>query len=217
MIISGFTVFGQAFITLWAGDSYIDAYWIAALTMFPMCVPLIQNTGLTIITAQNKHQFRSIIYLVIAILNVISTCLVVPTMGMIGAALCSCISYLLGQGLIMNIYYWKVTGLDIPLFWKNILKMSGVPALMLIAGLILNRFIAIDNWLTFLAGVVLFSSVYAVLMYWIAMNEFEKELIRKLYQKDGGIKTVAEKVCRSTNTVSRYVREYEAAIRAAGW
>ena len=48
-------------------------------------------------------------------------------------------------------------------------------------------------------------------------TEFEKELIRKLYQKYGVIKTVAEKVGRSTNTVSRYVREYEAAIRAAGW
>ena len=57
--------------------------------MFPLCIPLIQNTGLSIIIAQNKHQFRSIVYLIIAIMNVISTYLVVPTMGYIGAALCS--------------------------------------------------------------------------------------------------------------------------------
>lgn len=47
-------------------------------------------------------------------------------------------------------------------------------------------------------------------------TEIEKELMWKLYQKYGVIKTVAEKVGRSTSTVSRYVREYEAAIRAAG-
>lgn len=47
-------------------------------------------------------------------------------------------------------------------------------------------------------------------------TEIEKELMWKLYQKYGVIKIVAEKVGRSTSTVSRYVREYEAAIRAAG-
>ena len=41
-------------------------------------------------------------------------------------------------------------------------------------------------------------------------------LMWKLYQKYGLIKTVAKKVGRSTSTVSRYVREYEAAIRTAG-
>lgn len=183
LIVSGFAVFGQAFIELWVGPEYAEAFWVAVLTMFPLCVPLIQNTGLSFVVAQNKHKFRSIVYLIIAIANVISTYLVVPTMGIIGAALCSCVSYLLGQGLIMNIYYYKVTGLDIPLFWKNILKMAIVPALMLAAGLILNHFIAIDNWITFFVGVILFTAVYAILMYRFAMNEYEKDIIRKPIQK----------------------------------
>ena len=49
------------------------------------------------------------------------------------------------------------------------------------------------------------------------VTEVEKELMWKLYQKYGVIKTVAEKVGRSTSTVSRYVHEYEAAIGAAGY
>ena len=133
--------------------------------------------------AQNKHQFRAIVYLVIAIANVISTYLVVPTMGIIGAALCSCISYLLGQVLIMNIYYYKVTGLDIPLFWKNILKMAIIPGLMLVAGLLLNQIIVIDNWIIFFASVILFTVVYAALMYRFAMNDYEKDIIRKPLQR----------------------------------
>ena len=183
LIVSGFSVFGQAFINLWAGSEYADAFWIAVLTMFPLCIPLIQNTGISFITAQNKHKFRSIVYLIIAIINVISTYMIVPYMGIIGAALCSCISYLLGQGLIMNIYYYKVTGLDIPLFWKNIIKMAIIPALMLVSGLLLNRVVIIDNWFTFLAGVVLFTVVYALLMYRFAMNDYEKDIIRKPLQR----------------------------------
>lgn len=183
LIVSGFAVFGQTFIHLWAGPEYADAFWVAVLTMFPLCLPLIQNTGLSFVVAQNKHQFRSVVYLIIAVANVIATYLIVPYMGIIGAALCSCVSYLLGQGLIMNIYYYKVTGLDIPLFWKNILKMAIVPAVMLAAGLLLNHYVTIDNWFTFLAGVMLFTVVYAVLMYLFAVNDYEKDIIRKPLQK----------------------------------
>lgn len=187
LIVSGFSVFGQTFIELWAGPEYADAFWVAVLTMFPLCIPLIQNIGISFITAQNKHQFRSIVYLIIAILNVVSTYLIVPYMGVIGAALCSCLSYLLGQGLIMNVYYWKVTGLDIPLFWKNILKMAIIPAAMLILGVALNRFLIIDSWGVFLVGVVLYTGGYALLMYRFAMNDYEKDIIRKPLRKLTGI------------------------------
>ena len=179
LIVSGFSVFGQAFIDLWAGPAYADAFWVAVLTMFPLSIPLIQNTGLSIVVAQNKHQFRSIVYLIIAIVNVISTYMIVPILGITGAALCSCLSYLLGQGLIMNLYYYKVTGLDIPLFWKNILTMAVIPLLMLLAGLLLKQMIVIDTWTGFLAAVAVFTLVYAVLMYRFAMNDYEKDIIRK--------------------------------------
>lgn len=179
IIVSGFTVFGRAFINLWAGAEYADAYWITILTMFPLCVPLIQNTGLSIVVAQNKHQFRSIVYLIIAVLNVISTYLTVPTMGYIGAALCSCVSYLLGQGLIMNIYYYKVVGVNIPLFWKNILKLSIIPGCMLVLGMIISNFFEIRDWGTFFIGVLMFSCIYAVLMYVLSLNEYEKDVFRK--------------------------------------
>ena len=183
LIISGFSVFGRAFISLWAGPDYADAFWVAALTMFPLCIPLIQNTGLSIVVAQNKHQFRAIVYLVIAIANVISTFLVVPTMGIIGAALCSCVSYLLGQGLIMNIYYYKVTGLDIPRFWGIILRMTIVPGGMMAVGLLAVRFVPLDNWLTFLTGVAVYTAIYCLLMYAFVMNDYEKDIIRQPLRK----------------------------------
>lgn len=183
LVISGFALLGKAFIALWAGPDYADAYWVAVLTLFPLCIPLIQNTGLSIVTAQNKHQFRAIVYLVIAIANVISTYLIVPYMGVIGAALCTCVSYLLGQGLIMNIYYHKVTGLDIPLFWKNIGKMAIIPAVMLVVGICLLRRIVITNWLTFFALVAVYSLVYIVLMYMFSLNNYEKDILRKPIRK----------------------------------
>lgn len=179
LIVTGFTVFGSSFIILWAGTDYSNAYWVAVLTMFPLCIPLIQNTGLSIVVAQNKHQFRSIVYLIIAIANVISTYLIIPRMGIIGAALCSCVSYLIGQGIIMNVYYYKVTGIDIPLFWRNILKISLIPFFMMIAGLAICKYVHFNNWWIFIAGVACYTVVYAVLMYFVCMNDYEKDIFRK--------------------------------------
>ena len=102
LALSGFIVFGHDFKLLRAGKGYEEAYYIALVTLIPLSIPLIQNTGLSIVTAQNKHQFRSMVYLIIAIANVISTYLVVPLMGGFGAALCSGISYIIGQGLIIH-------------------------------------------------------------------------------------------------------------------
>ncbi len=183
LIVSGFAVFGRSFVRLWAGDEYGDAYWIAILTMFPLCIPLIENTGITILIAQNKHAFRSIVYFVIAVVNVISTILIIPYMGGIGAALCSGISYLLGQGLIMNWYYWKKIRLDIPRFWKNILGMSPVPALMLGSGLLLRRVIHVNSWVEFFGWVLLYSAVYVLGMVFLALNEEEKQLLRSAIQR----------------------------------
>lgn len=183
LIVSGFTVFGQSFIKLWAGTGYSGAYWIAIMTMFPLCIPLIQNMGLTIVIAQNKHQFRSIVYLIIAVANVIMTYISVPYFGIYGAAACSCIAYIIGQGIIMNIYYYKVTGLDIPLFWRNIFKMAIVPIIMTGACLFLNNFITINSWKIFLCGVVVFTLIYAILMYLFSFNQYERVLFGGILKK----------------------------------
>ena len=45
----------------------------------------------------------------------------------------------------------------------------------------------------------------------------ERELMWKLYQKYGTFKAVADKLNRNPGTVSRHVREYEAAVCATGY
>lgn len=181
LAVSGFVAFGQEFISLWAGDSFAESYNIALLTLIPLCVPLIQNTGLSILMAQNKHRFRSITYLIIAIVNVISTYLLVPFWGAIGAAVCSAISYIVGQGIIMNIYYYKKTGLDIPKFWGNIGRMSITPLIMVSLVFLSKNFIDYHNWITFFVGVALYTCCFLFLFYVLAFNQEEKSIIKKLF------------------------------------
>lgn len=179
LVVSGFIVFGKQFIFIWVGPDYADSYTIALLTIIPLSIPLIQNTGISILVAQNKQKFRSIVYFIIAVINVISTYLVVPKLGGIGAALCSCVSYLVGQGVVMNIYYDKVIGIDIPFFWRRILPMSAICLAMILCGFAALKYIQFGGWFGFFSGVILYTLVYSFLMYRFAMNEYEKDVVRK--------------------------------------
>ena len=183
LALSGFIVFGREFIFLWAGPDYGEAYYIALVTLIPLSVPLIQNTGISIVVAQNKHQFRSIVYLVIAIFNVISTYLMVPRWGGLGAAICSGISYVIGQIIIMNIYYYKVTKLDIPLFWKNIGRMSVIPVIMILFGMWISSMWELMSWGRLILGILGYVMIYSAGMYFFAMNDYEKDVVRKPVRK----------------------------------
>lgn len=183
LVLSGFIVFGKTFIHFIAGMGYEDSYTIALLTMIPLAIPLIQNTGLNIVIAQNKHQFRSLVYLIIAILNVLSTYMIVPQYGGVGAALCSCIAYFIGQGIIMNLYYWKVTGINIPLFWKNIFKINIIPSIFTLLSLLVVNIITINSISLFLILVFIYTLLYFLLSYMFSMNDYEKKLFIKPIQK----------------------------------
>ena len=124
LISSGFIIFGKDFITLWVGKEYIEAYKIALWIMIPLTVPLIQSTGVSIMQAKNMHQFRSVVYFIIAILNLVLSIIFVKKVGAIGCAIATGLSFILGQIIIMNIYYQVSVKLNMFKFWKSIFKMS---------------------------------------------------------------------------------------------
>lgn len=177
-IVSAFVAFGRQFIGIWAGEGYEDAYYVALLTMLPVTVPLIQNTGLNILYATNKHQFRSVVYACIALLNAILTFIWVEKYGIIGAAMATCLAYVVGNILIINWYYYKKIGIDIPLFWKNILRMSPLMFTMGTAWWFLLDMLTVDSWLSFFSLAIVYTGMYFPLAYLFMMNDYEKDLIR---------------------------------------
>ena len=176
LVCFGFIAFGRQFIYLWAGTGYEDAYWVAIVTMIPGCIPLIQGVALSIIVAKNKHKFRSLVFLCIAIINVVGTIICIKYFGIIGAAAVTGGALLLGQGLVMNWYYWKVIGLEIPRFWKNVLHLYIIPIILACLTLVLSKFIDFYNWGSFFAGVIVFTVVFIVLNWTLKMNHYEKDI-----------------------------------------
>ena len=179
LVSSGFIIFGNEFIYLWLGKGYTEVYKIALWIMIPLTIPLIQNTGIAIVQARNKHQFRSIVYFFIAILNIAASIILVKNYGAIGCAVATGISFTIGNVVIINIYYWKKVDIDIPLFWKNILKMSIPIVITMILGFLLNCFIRNYNIINFILKGFIYTIMYGILMWILALNRNEKEEILK--------------------------------------
>jgi len=179
-IVMGFMIFGQQFIYYWAGKNYSDAYYIALMFFVALLVPLIQNIGILILQAKNQLKFRSLLYVCIALFCLALQIPLAKYYGGIGCAIAISGSLLLGQGLIMNIYYHKVQHLNIIRFWKQIIKIS-VPLLVISFSIkwILNVYFPSYSIIELILFVTLFSIVYWGVAITVSMNKYEKDLILK--------------------------------------
>lgn len=179
LISTGFAFFGRQFIHLWVGPEYNDAYWIALMLLFSATIPEIQIIGPEVLKAKNLHKFRSIVYFLIAIFNVILSIYLGKLFGGIGCAMGTAITVLLGQGLVINIYYHKKVKLDVIRFWKQIISMAKGLIIPIIFGIVVNYFITIKSWITLVLCCGAYALIYAASQWLFAMNAYEKDLILK--------------------------------------
>lgn len=176
-ILSGFIIVGKEFINLWAGSGYEEAYYIAIIVMIPLTIPLIQTLGITILQAKNMHKFRSCIYLIIAIVNLIFSIPMAKMLGGIGAAICTSVAMIIGNIIIMNIYYYKKLNIDVPSFWMEIVKISIPVVLSLVLGLFFENLINLTGFSQVFINGVIFSIIFFSLMWNYGLNEDEKNLV----------------------------------------
>ena len=184
LIMSGFVFFGREFIVyIWGGKEYVDSYYMALLLMIPVTVPLIQNVGIEIQRAKNKHQFRSIIYMGIALVNI---CLSLPLCqyyGGIGCAIGTAVSLFIGNILIMNIYYHRRLGINIIKFWREICRIMRGLILPIIVGVLIKNILRVDEAGLLLIEMLVYVIVYLISMYAFGMNEYEKNMINKVIKR----------------------------------
>lgn len=178
LLIAGFIVFGKYFIVqIYAGKGYEEAYTVALYLVVPVLVPLIQNIGIEMQRALNMHQFRSIIYLMISIVNVGISIPLAVRWGAVGAAMGTAFSLLIGNGLIMNVFYHKVLQINMKYFWGQIAKTWKGFLVPVVLAIFIMRCVVFDNMLIFLVSVCIFAVVYCVSVFLFSCNDEEKNLL----------------------------------------
>lgn len=163
-----------------AGPAYANAYWVALLLIVPVTFPLIQNLGIDIMKAKNMHRFRSIAYLIGSLVNILISLVLVIKWQEIGVAIGTCVALTIFNIFIINWYYHKRIGLDIVLFWKDIgwLFLKTVSSILICSALILK--FPVSSFHSFILYGILYSSLYALMLYGFGLNSEERFTVRRL-------------------------------------
>lgn len=178
-ILVMFFLIGKEFIYLWAGENYLSAYPMILILMIGLLIALVQNAGIAILQAMNLNCYRMTAYTIVAVINIFTSVILAKMYGGLGCAISTAVALLISTGLIMNRYYHKRIGIDIPLFWKNIIHMmpSAFILIVLVEAFQIN--VSLEyTWLYFAIKVVIYTLIYMLLMYFIGMNGYEKNLCR---------------------------------------
>lgn len=183
LFASGFIIFGQQFIRFWVGSEFADAYWMTLLIIIPFTIDLIQNIGLSIMQAKNQYHFRAKVYVGMGIFNLLLAIPLGKLYGGIGCALVTGATMFIGNGLIMNWYYWRVIGLDIAEFWRQIVKIGGGVVGMTVLGYGIHAMVVIDSVVLYGLMMLGYAALYGAIMYRWFMNETEKVKIGGIWAR----------------------------------
>lgn len=182
-ILAAFVIFGRSFINLWAGNDYDEAYVMSLILMIPLSVPLIQNLGIIILQARNQQKFRSVLYIFIAIASLFVSIFLAKRYGGVGCAIGTSIALIIGQGVIMNIYYHKKIGIDIPKFWREVSKIAIPIILLSIISGVLNFFAGDGNFFYLMIKGSIFTLLFVPTVWLFSMNKYEKDIVLSIINK----------------------------------
>ena len=182
-IFWGFVAVGRSFVVLWGGDAKFAVDYAVTLLLFGATLwANIQMLGYEILRAKNMHKFSALVYLAIALGNAVLSIPLCMKWGVLGAVIGTALATGVGM-LVMNRYYHRSVGLNIPRFWLRIRHL--VPAMIvpgILAIVIAVRFYP-TNYFQIAGILCVFVAVYCVSMWLFGMDRYERNLIAGPVQK----------------------------------
>ena len=178
LLVCGIVVFGRQFISLWAGDGYDNAYYVAIITMIPMLVPISQNIMISVLQAMNMQKFRSLMYLASALFNLGISIPLAIKYKEIGCVAASAVALIAFNIIIMNVYYARVIHVDIGRYWKELIKITAPIAVLTIASYFIVSKANIGSWISLGIGAIVFTALYLGILWVFCMSKDEKNQIK---------------------------------------
>ena len=174
LMVVGFALLGQAFVNLWMGAGYQEAYigvlLIIAPSMFINALQIVQTT--MIVT--NNVKIQAIINIITGGVNIVLSVVLSSLMGVVGACLSICIAYVT-KAVLLNVIAYKTFKFNMKMFIKDCyLKMSVPCILTLLVGVMLNYTLPMVNWGYLILKGVIVTVVYFVLVYYLGLTKKER-------------------------------------------
>lgn len=183
MIFVGFLINGETFLKLWVGEGYRQSYYIALMLMLAYLFIITEGIGTQILWAKNRHQAQSILKLAIVIANVVLTVFLIRWEPLIGAALGTFISLLIGDILCMNVVFKKEIGISIKGYYGGLFK--GILPCLALSGLsgYAVSLLPLTGIVGFAINLSVMLAVYALTMWLFGFRQSEKSMLLGLLKR----------------------------------
>lgn len=192
-VVAGFILYGRFFLHLWTGQDAYEAWICAVLLIVTHLFPLVQNVCLSILTAMNKRLVRSLIVVGTSVINIILTVIFVHRCGIIGAAIGTAISVVIGNVLLTNIYYKKVIGLNVFRMYRQIFSHTTLCIVVASLASSVTLLVNCPEYMHLILGIVLFTIVYVAALLLYGMNDSEKVTIESMIKTNSIVRFIRRK------------------------
>ena len=187
LIVLGIVCLGHDFIVLWVGESFSESYLCAILLIVPSLFQLPQEIGLQAIHAKNKVKPLARVFIYMAVCSLVISCLLARPLGALGIGISVFVAYIL-RTIGMDIILVRDLNVNIYQFFLESYGKLAVPLLIcLAAGFAINHYLIFTGWFGFIVKGILFCVCYCGIIYIMAINESEKNLIlvpiKRLFKK----------------------------------
>src|SRR5699024_5389076 len=108
---------------------------------------------------------------------------IAKTYGAIGVAYVTAGTLVLGNFIIMNIYYHKRIGINIIRFWKSVSVITTVVLFSISIGFLMNYLFPYDTLIFFIPKILSYTFIHVIIIYFIAFNDYEKEIVISAYNR----------------------------------
>ena len=194
LIAGGFVAAGKPFIVAWLGDQYVDnpeqltiIYQVGCILFAAQLFPLTSLLSIEIMRNRNKHVFQTI---ALAAMLLMTFALAIPLcyyFGPIGGAWGLFVSLIIGYGIVLPIFNWKVLHLPITKYYSLVGIMVLLAGVSVGCALLLDHFmydvVGEYHWLLFLIDGSAFVIIYSILCL-IFKRKTIKEVINAVFKRN---------------------------------
>lgn len=184
LILGGFICIGRDFISIWAGRGKEDVYFISLMLLLPACFANTLCGANSILDGYMKRMGRSIILVIMAAFNVVSSIIMIHFIDYWGASLGTATSVIVGQIGLMCLYYKRIFDFDIKRYFYGISK-GILPAFILgiMFGILVGQIPCSSGFVRLMLEGSAFCIVYGGIVVRFGLREEEKQMLFGMLKK----------------------------------
>lgn len=176
-LIVGLTSMGHEFILCWVGKDYEQSYIVLVLFLIPSIVHFTQGIANEMIYATNNVKYRALVYILGSIISIVTTVVLAPRYGAIGAGVGIFLAILLSHVFLMNYIYYKKLYLNVWRYFKECHFAMYIQFIVSgIIGFVIMKVCPVNSLLLFIIKGCIWGVIHLIITWFTILNDYEKDL-----------------------------------------